>query len=66
MAPKKDDVDMYKLICKDRFDKHDKAFERVEGHLTNHIPHKIDNMFWKMLGAMLIFAGIIVAVIKLI
>lgn len=65
MAIKKDDVEMYELICKDRFDKHDKAFERIEEHLTNHIPHYFDKLFWKMLGMILVFAGIIVAVIKL-
>ena len=66
MAAKKDDVDMYKLICKDRFDKHDTKLDRIEDHLVNHIPHKINNVFWKMLGAIFVFAGIIVTVIKLI
>ena len=59
------DIKMYQLICKDRFDKHDDKLGIIETHVTNHIPHKIDRMFWKFLGIILIFAGIIIAVIKL-
>jgi len=42
------DDKMYKLVCEKRFDKLEKA-------LMNHIPHQINNLYWRFVGTMLPF-----------
>lgn len=55
---KRCDDSMYELICKDRFDKLEKA-------VLNDIPHMINGMFWRMVGLFLpFFAGIIYIVLR--
>lgn len=53
-----DDKEMYDLVCGKRFDK-------LEEHVTNHLPHKIDNMFWKLCALIGTIAGITFAVYKI-
>jgi len=47
----------YELYCKDRFDK-------LEEQVTNHIPHQINNLFWKMVALMGTWAAILITLIK--
>jgi hypothetical protein len=58
MTPEKMNWEIYGKICEKRFDKLEKAVE-------NDIPHQINGLFWKMIGIMLTFSGIIIAIIKL-
>jgi hypothetical protein len=52
------EYDVYDRFCS-------KRFEKIEKALENDIPHQISGLFWKMLGIMLTFSGIILAVVKL-
>ena len=47
------DKEMYGIVCRDRFDK-------IDEQLVNHIPHKINNMFWKFLGVLLPLFGTLI------
>jgi len=70
----KDDTEMYKLICRDRFDSIDQNLKDIEGHLTNHIPTEIkDNrkLFFKSMWGLAVaiitvLGGMVTALILMI
>ena len=55
----------YDMVCKDRFEKIEISSEKIRDKVENGIPHQIDALFWKMLGVMLTFSGIVIAIVKL-
>lgn len=41
-------------------------FDWIRDQITNHIPHKIDMIFWKILGTLLGLSGIIFLITRII
>lgn len=62
---KKVDWFIYTHVCKDRFDKIEEKIENMMKEVTNHLPTKIDNVFWKLLSILVpLFAGLAWIVVK--
>ena len=57
--------DVYEKVCKDRFEKLEDKLDVIEKQVSNDIPHKIDNMFWKFLGITVSLVGVVIALLRL-
>lgn len=58
--------DLYEKICRDRFGRLEQKQDMIIEYLSNHIPHMIINIQWRIIGVVSPFIlGIIWLIIKI-